>query len=92
MTFRKIKPKSRKDMMDGPAQTSDKKVFPHFRIELIHLPEARKWKVEEEYEVGLKLKMTGISISKFQNDVEFDIIGIDPKAKVKNSEHNSDHA
>ena len=70
-------------MDDTPVKFEDRKVFPRFRIELIHLPEAKKWDIGKEYTVTLKLKMTGISISKFQNDSEFDIIGIDPNAKEK---------
>ena len=82
MSLRKIEPKTHEAMMEGPARSDkDKKIFPRFRIELVHLPEAKKWEIGKEYTVKLKLKMTGISISKFQNDSEFDIIGIDPKAK-----------
>lgn len=70
-------------MMEGPAKTDSKKFYPRFRIELAHLPEAKKWEIGKEYTIGLKLKMTGISISRFQNDAEFDIIGIDSDAKRK---------
>lgn len=87
MAMRVIKPKSHKELSDSPFESSnEKKIFPRFRIELVHLPEARKWEIGKEYTVTLKLKMTGISISRFQNDSEFDIIGIDPKS------HQSDHA
>jgi len=80
MTMRKVVAKTHKEMDGEPFKSEDKKFFPRFRIELIHLPEAKKWEIGKEYTVTLKLKMTGISISKFQNDSEFDIIGIDPKA------------
>lgn len=66
-------------MMDSPAKVSEKPIYPNFRIELVHLPEAKKWEIGEEYTITLKLKMTGISISRYQNDAEFEIhaIGID---------------
>lgn len=86
MSLRKIKPKKEKLMTDGPAEVSDKGIFPRFRIELVHLPEAKKWDIGKEYTVTLKLKMTGISISRFQNDAEFDIVAIDPKAKAEKEE------
>ena len=82
MSLRKIQPKSDRLMMDGPAEKmADKKVYPRFRIELEHLPEAKKWDIGKEYTVTMKLKMTGISISRFQNDSEFDILAIDPGTK-----------
>lgn len=69
-------------MMEGPAKIADdKKFFPNFRIELVHLPEAKKWDIGKEYTIALKLKMTGVSISRYQNDASFDIIGIDPDYK-----------
>lgn len=59
----------------------DKKVYPMFRIDLDHLPEAKKWEVGETYKVELHLKQVGISQSRFQNDVEFEVIGINPKGE-----------
>lgn len=79
MAMRKIVIKSKKEDKDNEpceiGSMSDR--FPRFRIDLKHLPEAKKWEVGKEYTVTLKLKMTGISISKFQNDSEYDVIGID---------------
>ena len=88
--IRKIKPQARDRFTEGPSDGS-MKVFPTFRIELVHLPEAKKWKVGMEYTITLKLNQTGISISKFQNDAEFDIIGIDPSGSDHNTDHNTDH-
>ena len=85
--MRKIEPKTRKDLREGPIDSSKEKVFPTFRIENIYLPESKDWDVGKEYTITLKLKMTGYSNSKFQKDSEYDIIGIDPKS----SKHNSDH-
>ena len=62
--------------MDMPAKTEAKPIHPSFRIELIHLPEAKKWEIGKEYKIALKLKMTGISISRYQNDAEFEIHAI----------------
>lgn len=59
--------------MDSPVKTEDKPVYPTFRIELVHLPEAKKWEIGKEYTLKFKLKMTGISISRYQNDAEFEI-------------------
>lgn len=73
MKMRPIKPKKNETMMDSPAKVSNEPMYPHFRIELMHLPEAKKWEIGKEYKIAMTLKMTGISISKFQNDVEFDI-------------------
>lgn len=78
--IRTIKPKT-DDFMDGPIKREKRKIYPHFRIDNSHLPEAKKWDIGKEYTVTLKLKMTGISISRFQNESEFDIIGIDPNSK-----------
>jgi len=74
--MRKIIPKTNTNMMDMPAKTESKPIYPSFRIELIHLPEAKKWEIGKEYKITLKLKMTGISISRYQNDSEFEIHAI----------------
>ena len=87
--MKKIKPKTHEPMMDGPAK-SDSKIYPRFRIDLEHLPEAKKWTIGKEYKIELKLKMTGISISKFQNDTEFDIVGIETQSGEKKETENED--
>jgi hypothetical protein len=73
--IKKITPKKNRSMIEcsekGPSPT-----YPHLRVELEHLPEAKKWDIGKEYTIELQLKMTGISISRFQNDVEFDIVGM----------------
>lgn len=63
-------------MSGGPAGLKEGKsepVYPRFRIDLEHLPEAKKWRVGEEYEISMRVKMMGLSISRFDNSVEFDI-------------------
>ena len=83
MALRKIKPKSDSDMFGSATKQENKKIFPHFNIENIHLPEAKDWDVEKEYTIKLKLKMTGFSNSRFQKNSEYDIIGIDPTQSKK---------
>ncbi len=93
MAMRKVKPQSNDDRFGIASSKHDKeKSFPRFHIGLEHLPEAKKWEIGKEYLVTLKLKQTGISISKFDNSADFDIIGIDPKGGKGGSDHNSDHA
>ena len=76
--MRKIEPKI--DEM-GPTESGKKrepiKVYPRLRLEHQFFPEVKKWDVEKEYTMTLKVKMIGLSISKFQNDSEFDIIGFE---------------
>ena len=84
--MRAIEPKTNSSMGLDESPKKDKKYYPTFRIDLKHLPEAKKWDLDKEYTVTLKLKMVGISQAKYQNDAEFEIIGIDPKAKAKKEE------
>ena len=89
MAMRKIKPRTREEL-HGPMEVgkeSKEKIWPQFRIELVHLPEAKKWKIGEEYTITLKVKQVGLSISKFQNDAEFEIHGIDPHESSHNDEN-----
>jgi len=84
--MRDIEPKVEEHMNaivgEGPSKKKESiKIYPRLRMEHQFFPEAKKWEVSEEYTVTLKLKMTGLSISKFQNDSEFDIIGVDIKSK-----------
>jgi len=89
-----IKPKE-DDMMVGEAvsggmkKKKSMKIFPHMRMEHQFFPEAKKMEVGKEYEVTLKLKCTGLSISKFQNDSEFDIVGVE-FGKESNSKSEKD--
>ena len=62
MTLVKVEAKENECDHCGPCDGKNKKFLPHFRMEHKFFPEAKKWKVGEEYTVKLKLKMTGISI------------------------------
>ena len=67
------------------------KVYPRLRLEHEFFPETKKWEVGKEYMIEMRVKMTGLSISKFQNDSEFDIIGFDSEdAKEEDSEKEDD--
>lgn len=84
--MRDIKPKVDEMMIgchDGPNKKEERKTYPHIRMEHQFFPETKKWEVGKEYTVTLKLKMTGISISRYQNDSEFDITGIEVKPEKK---------
>ena len=71
--MRKIKPKTDKMMTDSPANVKEKPNYPTIRIDLDHIPEAKKWKIGNHYKITMDVKMVGISQSKYQNDSEFEI-------------------
>ena len=79
--MRKITPKKRKEMVDGPEEPR----YPKFSIDLEHLPEAEKWDIGKKYTITLELEMTGLNIEKKENwnNASFDIIGIEPHKKKK---------
>lgn len=53
------------------------KIYPNIRFEHKFFPEVKKCEVEKTCKVMMELKTTGLSISKFQNDTEFDVIGFE---------------
>jgi len=75
--MRKVEPKT--DDYDRPMSSKEKKVkvYPQLRLDHESFPETKKWEVGKEYTIKLKLKMTGLSISRFQNDSEFYITGFE---------------
>lgn len=79
--MRKIEPKKEETMESSPVGMSkskkNQKFYPRLRLEHEFFPETKKWEVGKEYIVEMKVKMTGLSISKFQNDSEFDIVGFE---------------
>lgn len=75
--MRAIKPEEMKGMMaEAPSKGEHKKVYPHFRIDLKHLPEAKKWEVGKKYVITLELEQTGISMDEYRNEASFDVYGI----------------
>ena len=83
--MRKIEPEVQEYMNSGPTvgtakkSKEPKKFYPTLRLEHKFFPEAKKWEVGKMYKVTLELKQTGLSISKFQNDSEFEIQGFESK-------------
>lgn len=71
--------------------SSDDKHFPKLTISLKDLPEAGKWEIGQEYELGLKVKQTSLRKEKDgSGDVTFDIIAVDPEEDDEDMEDESD--
>jgi len=72
--MRKIKPKTDKYRTDsiGPPKDS-KPIYPIVRIDLEHIPEAKKWELGKEYGVEIKGKLVALSQSRFDNSAEFEV-------------------
>lgn len=89
--MRKIKPKI-EDLSSGPMvkASKSKPIWPTFRIDLEHIPEAKKWKIGEEHEIDMKLKVVGISQSRFDNSVEFEIKEIESDDQEADTENNTE--
>ena len=77
MKMRKVVPE-KDHYAEGPSlkKVESKPRYPTVRFQLKDLPEAKKWKVGDKYKVELELKMSGISISRWDNSAEFEIHGI----------------
>ena len=87
--MRKIEPKV-ESYNEGPSMMKstkeETKTYPHLRLQHEFFPETKKWEVGKEYTVKVKVKMTGLSISKFENDSEFDIVGFDSGSESEEKE------
>jgi len=85
MSMRKIKPEEA-NKTDSPvsvtSENKNKKIYPMFSINHKFFPESKKWEVGKDYVVTLKMTMVGNSISRFNNESEFEIKGIDPEAEA----------
>ena len=94
--MRKIKPTDSNTTMDCPCEVSssskekNRKIYPNFRMDHKYFPESKKWEVGKDYTVTLKLTMVGNSISRFNNESEFEIKGIDPEATAEESDGEDD--
>jgi len=53
-----------------------KPYFPSFGLGLEHIPEAKRWKLGETYNIEMKVKLTGLSQSRYQNSADFEIVEI----------------
>ena len=73
--IRKITPERFPSIMHETAREKPKKVFPKFRLDLKHIPEAKKWKVGTDYGILLRVEQVGIINTEFDKSVEFKITG-----------------
>lgn len=73
----KITPKENEYDCCSSKGEKPKKFYPNFRARHEFFPETKYWKVGKTYKIEMEVKMTGLSISKMQNDSEFDIIAYD---------------
>lgn len=80
--MRKIKP----EKIKGELSIPDRERYPHFGIDLKHLPEGKNWEIGKSYLITIGVKMTGISINerrgKEDGFIDFDIKEIEA-AKTK---------
>ena len=67
-----------------------KKCYPQIQLKHEFIPETKNWEVGKMYKIELEIKMTGLSISKFQNDSEFEIHGYDLKGESKNNKEDEE--
>ncbi len=91
--MRDVEPKEDENMIGGALgvkKTESQKTYPSIRLEHQYFPEIKKWKVGEEYTVTLKLKQTGISISKYQNDSNFEIHGFEVESSDGKKDNEED--
>ena len=82
--MREIKPKTDEYMESGPIGMMKKakaeKKYPKINLSHEFFPETKNWKVGKTYNIELKVKMTGLSISKFDNSSDFEIHGFDSES------------
>lgn len=94
----KIKPKVDDYMESGIGAMKPKKSpprYPTLRLDLETIPEAKKWEVSKagsnegpEYTIELKVKMIGLSQSRFDNSAEFEIREIETGEADETPEEN----
>ena len=75
MKFRRIKVKTEKKLME---EAPLEKIWPTFRLDLEHLPEAKKWDIGKEYRLALEVELTGLNIEEEErhSDARFNIKGV----------------
>ena len=80
---------AKKDMEKGYISSDQPKQF--FSINEDNLPDIKNWKINEEYEVVVTLKMTGIH-KMYDSDkccADFDVVEIEPKEEIKDEQNAS---
>lgn len=84
MALRKIKGEDFGELM---REDDDRVIFPHFGIEMKHLPEARQWEIGEKYYVLLEVRMKDKSTHETEEEKSgfagFDVTAIGPAKKPK---------
>lgn len=76
-------------LCDEAAPSKGDTIYPYFSIDITELPEAKDWKIGEEYVVTLKLRQTGLNIYKNEHRKEdygsasFEITGIGVEGEAK---------
>ena len=85
----KVKAKSYDSAISSPRGREGKsnKVDPTIRIDHEHLPEAKEWKVGDQHHIHMNVKMVGNSQSRFQNEGEYEIHGLDHCDEGCDGEH-----
>lgn len=64
-------------------------VYPHFFIDIQHLPEAKDWEIGKTYDVTLRVRQTGLHVSRHEGRKEdtgeatFAIVGVQPHGPVE---------
>lgn len=52
-------------------------MYPHFSIDLEHLPEAKNWKIGKTYSIELQIKQTSMDMHKDKMGKEMGMVGFD---------------
>lgn len=78
--LRKIKPKTESYMVNASKKGESEPIYPRFSLDLDHIPEAKDWKIGETYNIEFKVKMTGLSQSRFDNSADFEILEIETES------------
>lgn len=76
----------------GPNKLSkgeSKPIYPTIRLDLEHIPEAKKWELGKKYKIGTEVKLVGLSQSRYDNSAEFEVHAIEADDDVGESEEKS---
>lgn len=84
--MRKITPKTEEYMINGSKPGKAKPIYPIIRLDLSHIPEAKKWKLNNTYNIELGLKLVGLSQSRYDNSAEFEVLEIEPESSERESD------
>lgn len=70
----------------GMKKNKAEKVYPKFNIGHEYVPESKKLEVGKTYKLEMKVKVVGLSISRFSNETEFEIQEFEVCSGEKNKE------